>query len=47
MENLNNFTLSNPILAAGDPFSPYFDSSLVWGPIFGRMVYAGFRYRIK
>jgi outer membrane receptor for ferrienterochelin and colicin len=47
VENLNNFTLSNPIIAANQPFSPYFDSSLVWGPIFGRMAYAGFRYRIK
>ncbi|QOI98353.1 MAG: TonB-dependent receptor [Flammeovirgaceae bacterium] len=47
VENLNNFTLANPIVAADQPFSPYFDSSMVWGPIFGRMAYAGFRYRIK
>lgn len=46
VENLGNFTLDNPIVAANDPFSPYFDSSLVWGPIFGRMTYAGFRYRV-
>ena len=25
----------------------YFDSSLIWGPIFGRNVYLGFRYRLK
>lgn len=49
VENLNNFTLDNPIIAADDPFGAHnnFDSSLVWGPIFGRMVYAGFRFRIK
>jgi outer membrane receptor for ferrienterochelin and colicins len=46
VENLSNFTLDNPIVAANDPFGAYFDSSLVWGPIFGRMTYAGFRYRI-
>lgn len=46
VENISNYRLSNPILAAGEPFSPYFDSSLVWGPIFGRMTYAGFRFRI-
>lgn len=46
-ENLNNYQQENPILASSDPFSPYFDSSLVWGPIFGRMVYAGFRYKIN
>lgn len=47
VENLNNFTLDNPIVAADLPFSQYFDTSMVWGPIFGRMFYAGFRYRIK
>lgn len=47
MENINNFTLGNPIVSAEEPFSPYFDSSLVWGPIFGRMTYAGFRYKIQ
>jgi len=47
IENLNNFRQDDPILASADPFGPYFDSSLVWGPIFGRMIYAGFRYRIN
>ena len=47
VENITNYTLSNPIVAASEPFSPYFDSSMVWGPIFGRMAYAGFRYRVK
>jgi outer membrane receptor for ferrienterochelin and colicins len=47
IENISNYTLSSPIVAASEPFSAYFDSSMVWGPIFGRMAYAGFRYRVK
>jgi len=46
MENINNYRLSNPIIASGEPFSPYFDASLVWGPVFGRMAYAGFRVKL-
>jgi outer membrane receptor for ferrienterochelin and colicins len=47
VENLNNFTLSRPIVSSQEPFSEYFDSSLVWGPIFGRMAYAGFRFKMQ
>lgn len=47
VENLTNFRLDNPIVSATDPFGRYFDSSMVWGPVFGRMWYGGFRYRIK
>ncbi|WP_422360546.1 TonB-dependent receptor [Reichenbachiella sp.] len=47
VENLLNYRQENPILASEDPFGDYFDSSLVWGPIFGRNTYAGLRYRIK
>jgi outer membrane receptor for ferrienterochelin and colicin len=47
VENIGNFRLQNPMVSADNPFGPYFDSSMVWGPVFGRMVYAGFRYRIK
>ncbi len=46
-ENLLNFIQEDPILSSDDPFSPYFDSSLVWGPIFGRNVYMGLRYLIR
>jgi outer membrane receptor for ferrienterochelin and colicin/copper chaperone CopZ len=46
-ENLLNFRQENPILAPDEPFGEYFDSSLVWGPVFGRKIYAGLRYRIK
>jgi outer membrane receptor for ferrienterochelin and colicin len=47
MENITGFTLQNPIMGASEPFGPHFDSSMVWGPIFGRVVYMGFRYRLK
>jgi len=42
-ENLTNFFQPNPILAADQPFSEFFDTSIVWAPITGRMVYAGIR----
>lgn len=45
-ENLTNYKQNNPILAANTPFSPYFDSSIIWGPIYGRMLYLGARYCI-
>lgn len=46
-ENLTNFRLSNPIIAASEPFSEHFDASMVWGPVFGRMLYFGARFTIK
>jgi len=47
VENLLDFKQDNPIVASDDPFGPYFDSSMIWGPIFGRMIYAGIRLKIK
>jgi len=46
-ENLNNFTQKDPIFGANDPFGKNFDASMVWGPVIGRMVYVGMRYKIK
>lgn len=46
-ENLSNYFQKNSVLSAADPFGPNFDASLVWGPVYGRMFYAGFRYKIK
>ena len=45
-ENITNYKQSNPILAADHPFSDYFDSSIVWGPITGRTFYTGLRFKI-
>ncbi|MEM7297388.1 MAG: TonB-dependent receptor [Bacteroidota bacterium] len=46
-ENLLGFTQDNPIIDSENPFGNEFDASIVWAPIAGRMVYAGFRYKIK
>ncbi len=47
MENIGNFRQNNAIIAASEPNSNYFDSSVVWGSVFGRMAYIGFRYTLK
>jgi len=47
IENLFDFTQEDPILASDDPFGPWFDGSMIWGPVFGRKFYAGLRFRIN
>ncbi len=46
-ENLTNYFQKDPIIAADQPFSQYFDASLVWGPVSGRMMYIGWRYKLQ
>ena len=46
-ENLLNFKQNDPIVDAENPFGSNFDASMVWGPVAGRVVYAGIRYKIK
>ena len=46
-ENLTNFFQQNPVLAADQPFSDFFDTSLLWGPLTGRVFYAGIRFSIN
>mgnify|MGYP002377862245 CR=1 FL=1 len=46
-ENLTNYFQKNVIIAADEPFGNYFDASMVWGPVSGRLMYGGFRYKIK
>jgi hypothetical protein len=46
-ENISNIMQKNTILSANNPFSPYFDASMVWGPTTGRMLYMGWRMKIK
>ncbi|MCP4460078.1 MAG: TonB-dependent receptor [Cytophagales bacterium] len=50
-ENLSNFVQKNPIVDAENPFrnenGNNFDASMAWAPVAGRMVYFGFRYKIK
>ncbi len=46
VENLTDFRQMHAVLGGDSPFGPYFDSSLIWGPLHGRTIYVGFRYRI-
>jgi hypothetical protein len=47
-ENLLGYTQDNPILGTPIPDSnTAFDASLIYAPINGRMIYAGFRFKIK
>lgn len=46
-ENLLDFRQHDPVIAADDPFGEYFDSGLIWGPVHGRKIYAGFRFIIN
>ena len=46
-ENLLGYTQDNPILDSGNPTSSAFDASLIYAPINGRMIYTGFRFKIK
>ncbi len=45
-ENLTNFKQKNPILASDNPFGNNFDTTIIYGPIFGRMFYSGLRFKI-
>ncbi len=46
-ENLTNYFQQHVIVASNQPFGNYFDASMVWGPVNGRMFYFGMRYKIK
>ncbi|MDW8297122.1 MAG: TonB-dependent receptor [Raineya sp.] len=46
-ENLLGFVQRNPIISADNPQSPHFDATMVWGPIFGRMIYTGVRIKME
>lgn len=46
-ENLTGYIQKHAIIAADQPFSRYFDASMIWGPVSGRLIYTGFRYSIK
>ncbi|MDR7130969.1 outer membrane receptor for ferrienterochelin and colicin [Algoriphagus sp. 4150] len=46
-ENILNFKQSNPIIDSQNPFGQNFDASMTWGPIAGRVMYTGIRYKIN
>lgn len=45
-ENIFGFKQANPILNFTQPYSPNFDATMIWGPIYGAMYYSGLRFRI-
>ncbi|MGB2231925.1 MAG: TonB-dependent receptor [Flavobacteriaceae bacterium] len=45
-ENITNVRQNNPIINAENPFDDYFDSTMIYGPIFGSMYYTGLRLKI-
>ena len=46
-ENMGNYKQMNGIVQNENPFGTYFDSSMIYGPTFGAMYYAGLRFKIK
>lgn len=45
-ENVLDFIQERAIVSAENPNSEFFDASMIWGPVFGRMAYVGLRYTI-
>lgn len=46
-ENLTNYMQHDAVIGASNPYAPGFDASMIWGPVMGRNIYAGLRYKIK
>lgn len=46
-ENITNTTQKSPIVSADNPFGEYFDSTMIYRPIYGGTYYLGLRYKLK
>ena len=46
-ENLTSVVQQRQIIAPEDPFGPYFDASMIWGPTNSAMYYAGLRWSVQ
>ena len=46
-ENLFNYYQKRAIIASDAPFGTYFDASMAYAPVQGRMIYAGLRFKLK
>ncbi len=46
-ENFTNFKQKNPVAGADDPFGQQFDATNVWGPVLGRRIYIGLRFKLN
>ena len=47
VENLTNYKQTDGIISNSDPFGQYFDATMIYGPVSGRMTYLGLRYKIN
>lgn len=47
VENLGNYKQEKAIVGANNPFGTNFDSSVIYAPVFGQMIYAGLRFKVK
>ncbi len=45
-ENLTNYKQEQLFIDNTHPFGNYFDGSMVWGPVNGRMFYVGMRFKV-
>jgi outer membrane receptor for ferrienterochelin and colicin len=45
-ENMTNYRQPNPIISSEDPWSNDFDATVIYGPLGGWKVYAGFRFSL-
>ena len=46
-ENLTNYKQTDGVISNSDPFGQYFDATMIYGPVSGRMSYLGLRYKIN
>ena len=47
VENLTDFTQEKLFISPSQPFSQYFDASIVWGNVNGRIIYLGVKLKLK
>ncbi len=45
-ENITGSRQHDAIISSEDPFGEYFDATMIWGPVHGRKLYAGFRFAL-
>lgn len=46
-ENLGNFIQADAIVDAENPFGDFFDATMIYGPLNGRTVYLGVRFKLE
>lgn len=46
-ENMFDFKQLTHLTGSDDPYGPYFDVSNIWGPMDGRRIYIGFRFKLS